>query len=172
MFDVADIDDEIRERPLDGERVSARMNLNNKTIIVKRRNSTNGEYGEMLVQSPSPVVLRDVEFRVQDKSHERVVDSGSRYACAYAVGVYVRDLDRRESYQNVLMRVDQLGVRVAYNPFRSKYFHIPEFARDKGTDGDIPIQTADRLVLWSEQTEDGIKGRMRGVGVYPHEDAL
>jgi hypothetical protein len=157
MPTLADTKHDIREMPEIRERVSVWMNLNSGSIIVKRRSSDHGEYGETLLQTPKCIVLADVDFRVQDASHEKVVDSGSRDVCAYAVGLYV-GMSGPDGYVPAGDLMDRNEARtVAYNPFRSKHFHIP------GTEERdlIPVDTAEKLFIWSEQTEDGPKGRMR-----------
>jgi len=157
MPTLADTQEEIREMPEIRERVSVRMNLNTGSIIVKRRNSENGEYGETLLQTPKCVVLDDVEFKVQDKAHEKVAESGSRDVCAYAVGRYV-GMSGPDGYVPAGDLMDRNGARdVAYNPFRSKHFHIPETDQRSR----IPVDSAEKLFIWSEATEDGPKGRMR-----------
>lgn len=157
MPTLADTKHNVRQMPEIRERVSVRMNLNTGSIIVKRRNSENGEYGETLLQTPKCIVLADVDFRVQDKAHEKVAESGSRDVCAYAVGRYV-GMSGPEGYVPAGDLMDRNEARdVAYNPFRSKHFHIP------GNDerGRIPVDSAEKLFIWSEKTEDGPKGRMR-----------
>ena len=156
MPTLADTTHNIRQMPAIRERVSVRMNLNTGSIIVKRRNSENGEYGETLLQTPKCIVLADVEFRVQDATHEQVVESGSRDVCAYAVGRYV-GMSGPEGYVPAGDLMDRNGARpVAYNPFRSKHFHIPETDQRSR----IPVESAEKLFIWSEKTEDGPKGRM------------
>jgi len=157
MPTLADTTHNIRQMPEIRERVSVRMNLNTGSIIVKRRNSENGEYGETLLQTPKCIVLDDVEFRVQDATHEQVVESGSRDVCAYAVGRYV-GMSGPDGYVPAGDLLDRNEARdVAYNPFRSKHFHIPgNEERDL-----IPVSGTEKLFIWSQQTEDGPKGRMR-----------
>jgi hypothetical protein len=168
MFDVADVDEEIRQLPQDMERVSARMNLNTGAIIVKRRNSDYGDYGETLMQTPGPVILTDVEFRVQDKSHEKVVEEGSRDVCAYAVGKYIRDFRSGAVRRRILEVAEKDGTPIRYNPFRSKYFHkVPNLEGEI-----IPVEGADKLVLWSQKEQGQVKGRMNALRADIHQDAL
>ena len=171
MFDTANIEDEIRERPKSGERVSARMNLNSKAIIVKRRNSEHGTYGKTLMQTPGPVILTDVEFRVQESAHKSVVEQKSRDVCAYAVGEYVIDRNSGAFRRRITDVAGREGVPVAYNPFRCKYFHIPASEREAG-DTHLPVERASKLVLWSEKTPRGIAGRMKALGLSVHTNAL
>jgi hypothetical protein len=155
MPTLADTQEEIREMPEIRERVSVRMNLNTGSIIVKRRNSENGEYGETLLQTPKCIVLDDVEFKVQDKAHEKVAESGSRDVCAYAVGRYV-GMSGPDGYVPAGDLMDRNEAHpVTYNPFRSKYFHDPNMADNTA------VTDAEKLFVWSEATEDGPKGRMR-----------
>ena len=142
--------------PTHGERVSARMNLNTGQIIVKRRNSQHGEYGETLIQTSHLVELKGVEFHVQEKAHEKVVDQGSRDVCAYAVGNYVGtyvDMDPSELNHQP----------IAYNPFRCKHFHMPETDERQR----IPVESAEKLFLWTEKVDGDRKGRMQAFRPYP-----
>jgi len=135
------------------ERVSARMNLNSGKIIVKRRNSEHGAYGETMMETDGPILLRNVEFRVQQKAYQRVVKQGSRDVCAYALGEYIGEDDPQQSI---------LGTDIHYNPFRLKHFHVLDRSRDGSP---IPVEGAMLLRIWSE-TQNGKKvGRMRGIGI-------
>lgn len=135
------------------ERVSARMNLNTGKIIVKRRNSENGAYGETMMQTDGPILLRSVELRVQERAHRRVVEQGSRDVCAYALGQYV---GKAHPEQNIL------GTNIHYNPFRSKYFHVFDGV---GQDTLVPIESTMLLRIWSESQKGKRVGRMRGIGI-------
>lgn len=164
MTNFADADHEVREDPEPGERVSVRMNLNTGAVIVKRRNSEHGEYGETLVQTPRCVILDDVEFKVQDKAHEKVVEEGSRDVCAYAVGTFRAITDQYGYVHPSYAKGAEKAAPVAYNPFRSKYFHVPE-----GQLGELmPVRAAGRLWTWSEPSDDGPKGRMKARNIYLH----
>jgi len=172
MFDVADIEVDVREKPQDMERVSARMNLNTGSIIVKRRNSACGEYGETLMQTPGPVVLVGVEFRVREKAWAKVVEEGARGVCAYAVGNYVRPLKTMETRKRILEEVEESGIPIAYNPFRSKYFTRIREVEGQEENSYIPVESAGKLVVWSEEVGGDPVGRMQATGTLPHKDVL
>ena len=167
MFTTADVPKDIRTVPKDMERVSARMNLNTGSIIVKRRESEYGDYGETLMHTPGPVVLVDAEFNVQDKAHEKVVENGTRNVCAYAVGKYVRRFQNCNARDQILRRVDSEGESIRYNPFRSKYF-----TAEVADDHHVPVEQAKYLVVWSKTVGGEAKGRMKGFEAIPHNDVL
>ena len=172
MFDVADVPEDVREIPQDMERVSARMNLNSGSIIVKRRNSTCGEYGETLMQTPGPVVLVDVEFRVREKAWEKVVEDEARDVCAYALGKYVRPMETTKTRERILETIEERGEPIAYNPFRSKYFTKVRETKNEGENDHTPVETADKLVVWSEKVGGKPVGRMQAARALPHKDVL
>ena len=172
MFDVADVPEDVREIPHDMERVSARMNLNTGSIIVKRRNSACGEYGETLMQTPGPVVLVGVEFRVREKAWEKVVEEGARDVCAYAVGKYVRRFEMTKTRERILEAIEERGKAIAYNPFRSKYFTKVREVDGEEENDYTPVGVAHRLAVWSEDVGGEPVGRMRAVRALPHKDVL
>lgn len=172
MFDVADVPEDVREIPQDMERVSARMNLNSGSIIVKRRNSTCGEYGETLLQTPGPVVLVDVEFRVREKAWEKVVEKGARDVCAYALGKYVRPIETTETRERILATIEERGEPITYNPFRSKYFTKVREVDGEEENDHTPVEIADNLAVWSEEVGGEPVGRMRAARALPHKDVL
>lgn len=126
-----------RRKPDGGDRVGAHFNLNSGHVTVRSLGSEN--YGLVLVHTPGPVVLKDVEFIVREGAFENIQESGQREVCAYARGRWAeKDI--------------QSGALVRYNPFERKEFFRPSTQE--------AVHEAQRLRIWSVNTPDGHKGRM------------
>jgi hypothetical protein len=126
-----------RHLPSSGDKVGVHFNLNTGHVTV--RSLGDKCYGLVLTHTPGPVVIEDVEFRVRDGVFDNIQDSGQRDVCAYAKGKW-SDKDISS------------GVLVRYNPFERKNFYRPHTGES--------VWTADYLRVWSENAEDGHKGRM------------
>ena len=136
--------DVVRRSPRPSERVRVHMNLNTGQVAVRGFEPDTDAYDLTLVHTREVVEITGVSFRVQDAAYENVVSEGVRDVCAYAVG-------RWDGYGDIDSDTTE---PVRYNPFTSKYFFVPGPQR-------TPVHEATRLYVWSQNTEDGWKGRMR-----------
>lgn len=134
--------DRIFRRPLEeGERVSVHMNLNNGLLTVKSRE---GDMYDRVIQHRSdPLLLSGVEFRVQDSVLQKIREHEQRAVCAYAVG--------RVTFETV----DQVGDPIRFNPFEHDTFFF--------ADGEEPIEEADYLRTWIEETDEGRRPHMQAI---------
>ena len=126
-----------RHVPSPGDEVGVHFNLNTGHVTVRSL----GEpcYGLVLMHTPGPAVLEDVEFRVRDGAFDNIQETGQREVCAYAKGKW--------SDEDV-----GTGVLVRYNPHLRKNFFRPDTGED--------VWSANRLRVWSVNGPDGHKGRM------------
>lgn len=126
----------IRRLPEAGEIVRVHMDLNSGCLAVRSMDPSSDCYNLTLVKQTAPAYLSDVEFRVQDKAYERVVEDEVRGVCAYAKGTWVQD------EPDVFTSDAEPTTRVYYNPFRHKYFQTEndEIAKEASW---IMIQASD-----------------------------
>lgn len=107
------ITDIVRE----GARIRTYWNLHKDCYSIVHAEGDN--YGRVAGYLRMPFLLKNVEFRVQEATRQRIVEDGVRDICAYVVG-------RVESLGSVapkhIQRMQNRGRHVQFNPFTGDSF--------------------------------------------------
>ena len=100
-----------------GSRIRTYWNLHKDCYSIVYAEGSN--YGRVAGYLTTPFLLKDVEFRVQEATRQRIIENGTRDICGYAVG-YIQSLAHKTPKEIGGMKDE--GIDVLFDPFTQDCF--------------------------------------------------